>query len=280
VERGLTRPATASGPSPSLTDVLALRQDADADRWLGTGTGPAGRRLFGGQLMAQAALAAAQSVGDGRVLTGVRADLLHGGDAATEICYAVESLQSGRTADVRRVRASQGPVVLAEVVVRFAAEQAGPERNLHFDLGPGPEGLPENGAPHRLSGLAFEHFELRHVDTTTGDAFGRDLWLRSSGPAGAGPHHAVAAIVFITDLYLLDTALRQQGRRADDRSVRWATTDHSLWVHSQISLDDWLLLRSTAPTAGGGRASVEARLLDRRGRLLATIVQGVFLENR
>ena len=74
----------------ALLDIHALR-DAGSDVWVGFGHGPAGKRAYGGQFLAQSLAAAARTVDDaGALPTSLHLTFLRGGDPTEPTDYEVE----------------------------------------------------------------------------------------------------------------------------------------------------------------------------------------------
>ena len=69
-------------------------------------------------------------------------------------------------------------------------------------------------------------------------------------------HTCVA--LFVTDVYMIDPALRVHGHSMSDRSHRSGTTDSSVWFHRPIRADRWNLLESRSPAAARGRGVIAA----------------------
>ena len=100
-----------------LLDVAA----GPSDTWKGRGSGPAGKRAYGGQLVAQALAAASRTVEAEKTPTNLHLQFLRGGDAGQPIDYRVQRMFDGRTAASRRVDAVQDGRLLATATKSFAA---------------------------------------------------------------------------------------------------------------------------------------------------------------
>ena len=170
----------------ALLDLLEVT-DAGSGTWRGRASGPAGKRAYGGQLMAQSLAAASRTVDPVKALTSVHLQFLRGGDAGEPVDYRVEAVFDGRTAASRRVEGRQGDRLLTTASVSFAAALPGPEH--------GHRALPGDPAEHfgkrgsitlRFAGGYFAHGS--HIgDAQLVVALQRTEGCCADRPAGTGP---------------------------------------------------------------------------------------------
>lgn len=210
-------------------------------------------RVFGGQILAQALVAAAEAAPEKRVKS-LHVLFPREGDAARPLRYAVTRHQEGRTFGTIEVVARQGEKVVAAALVSVHADEDG----LHRSDPPPVVGPPET-AP--VVDLGLVPWETRAVD-------GVDLADRAVGPAtfawwsrtptvGAEPHLHQALLAHATDLTVIGTALRPfDGVSQADSTVtlHTAVTSHTLWFHQPFRVDDWLLVTQHSPVVARGRA--------------------------
>ena len=92
----------------TAADLVALLdlEPAGADRFVGRSPDMGWTRVFGGQVVAQALVAAARTVA-GRSPHSLHAYFLLGGDPAEPILFEVERIRDGRSFSTRRVSARQ-----------------------------------------------------------------------------------------------------------------------------------------------------------------------------
>jgi acyl-CoA thioesterase-2 len=239
-----------------------------------------GKRLFGGLLAAQAAVAAMGTV------TGARLHSLHGyflrpGRPGAALHFAVTRVRDGRRFATRRVLVSQLGEPVFELTSGFTGDEQGVAHAHERPLGdvPAPDGLPdwealraaETGEPAR----APDAIEVR-VCHPTDDRPGasapphRMVWMRPRGALPEDPALHAAALVYASDRTLLRTAARLHGGL---RERLPASLDHAVWLHHPPRWDDWILYASEAPIAHGGRAWVSGRMLARDGTRVASVAQ-------
>lgn len=267
---------------PVVLEFLGLDAGDSDHQWIAPGIGGEGKRVYGGQLSAQALLAAARTAPDSMRPTSIHAQYLRGADAAAPLNYDVESLRTGRTAATRRVVVHQeGKPVLA-ATVSFAEPQSGLEHDKSRLPEERPDDLPYTGPAGRALSFPESEVDMRISDSHDAGRFTRRLWwrLRCDVPDDALTHTAVA--VFVSDVYLLDAILQTHASAVTsrDRRIKWATTEHSMWLHRGFDVARWNLIESTSPVASGGRGIVTAKMIDADGRCCATVTQEALVADR
>lgn len=257
-----------------LLELLDVAPGGD-DVWVGAGPGPTGKRAYGGQLAAQALVAARHTVTDEMAPTNMHVEFLRGGEAGEPVEYAVERVFDGRTAASRRVLASQGGRLVTTTTVSLAAQLPGPQHGQEVQMPPtDPDELPRTGPIGPAPSMPLDEIDIRIVDLSTGEDFVRQFWWRTTIPLPEDdPFLHTCVAVYVTDVYMIDPALRVHGHSMVDRSHRSGTTSSAIWFHQSVRADRWNLLVSASPAAGRGRGVVLGRLVSTDARLLATLVQ-------
>lgn len=256
----------------ALLGLLQLRSGA-GDTFVAPGYGPAGKRTFGGQFLAQSMAAAARTVDTAKLPTSLHLQFLRGGTGGADVDYQVERTYDGRTAATRRVLCRQDDRVLTAATASFTAPLRGPGHGRYGALRHDPDTLELTGPAGPAPGLPLDEIDIRFVDEGDSERFVRRLYWRTTVPMPADPLAHLCVALFITDVYLIDAALRVHGHSMSDRSHRSGTTDASAWFHRNIRADEWNLLESRSPAADRGRAVVTASLVGGDGLISATIVQ-------
>lgn len=244
-------------------------------------------RVFGGQVLAQALLAAGATVDPERFAHSLHGYFLRAGDASQPIQFEVEVLRDGGSFSARRTHALQNGVPILSMIASFQLEQEGPEHALPMPDVPGPDSLvsgvdimaPFAGNPSADFWLTEAPFDVRHVD---GSLFlGPDkeprstqmAWMRVRRPI-EGPdllHRALLA--FGSDQVMLEPLLRRHGASWVTPAVSVASLDHAMWWYRPARADEWLLFVQEAPNARGGRGLTAARIYSQDGRLVASAAQ-------
>jgi acyl-CoA thioesterase II len=256
----------------ALLELLELRAGQD-DCWTAPGHGPEGKRAFGGQFVAQSMAAAGRTAVDGALPTSLHLQFLRGGDSGAAVDYDVERIYDGRTAMTRRVLARQNGRIITAATVSFAIPQPGPEHGQFGGFPDDPEALPATGPAGPAPGLPLDELDIRIADDGDGADFVRRLYWRTTSPVPDEPLLHTCLALFVTDVYMIDPALRVHGHSMRDRSHRSGTTDASVWFHRPIRADRWNLLESRSPAAARGRGVVTAQFIGADGAVSATAVQ-------
>ncbi len=246
------------------------------------------QRAFGGQVLAQALVAAGRTVGTDRVLHSMHAYFLRPGRTDTTMVYDVEAIRDGRSFSSRRVVARQGGQVIFYLSASFHIVEKGFDHLEPMPAGvPGPEQCPRlSDVLAKVSGRTSDLWErewgaldLRYV----GDSRpGGDLtdpahpararvWLRADGdlPDDVRVHQAVLA--YASDLTLLSASTVPHGVLIGV-NVQAASIDHAMWFHRPLQADQWLLYDQISPTASGGLGLSTARLFQ-DGVLVSNVAQ-------
>ena len=263
----------------TLLDLLDVAE-GPAGTWQGRGSGPAGKRAYGGQLMAQALAAGSRTVEAAKAPTNMHLQFLRGGDAGQSIDYRVERVFDGRTAASRRVDAIQGERLLATATISFAAALAGPEHGRRCPMPDDPEVLARTGPAGPAPSMPLGELDIRITDEGAGEKFVRRMWWRATVdlPDDALLHTLIA--VYVTDVYLIDPALQVHGHSMRSRDHRSGTTESSIWFHRAVRADQWNLLECRSPAAARGRGVVTASLIRHDGIVAATLAQEGLIAER
>ncbi len=242
------------------------------------------QRVFGGQVAAQALMAAGRTVDHGSVHS-LHAYFLRPGDPAVPILYEVDRIRDGRSFTTRRVVAIQHGRAIFNLAASFHDDEAGLEHQFPMPEVPDPESLPslpERLAPWRseLSDwFARPHpIDQRYIGDLPwnrreeNQPFQR-LWIRADGELGDDQllHSCVAT--YASDLSLFDTILQPHPVTWEDAEFMGASLDHCMWFHRPFRADDWLLYDTDSPVAYGARGLARGFLYDRQGNLVVSMVQ-------
>lgn len=104
--------------------------------------GPSGPRVLGGQVAAQALIAAGKTVPGGRHVHSFHACFLHLGDPAVPIVFTVDHLRDGRSFTTRQVVTVQHRRPVLRLAASFHTCEEGLEHQAGMPSVPDPEALP------------------------------------------------------------------------------------------------------------------------------------------
>ena len=276
------------GPVAELLDLLDLER-LETDLFRGQCQTIGWPRVFGGQVVAQALVAATRTVPAERSPHSLHAYFLLGGDPNAPIIYEVERLRDGGSFATRRVKALQHGRAIFAMSVSFHRAEAGYDHAAEMPEVPPPDALSD------IRGLAAQRevivpsrnlayftqrwpVELRPVETER--YLERKphpphfhVWMRASEPLPDDPAIHRAVLAFASDMSLLDATLIAHGTTVFDPAIQSASLDHALWLHRPFRADEWLLYAQTSPSASGARGFGHGSIFSRDGRLVASVAQ-------
>ncbi len=277
-----------------LVDRFATIENVGADRFATTAVAGAFDRIYGGQSLAEASIAAAKTVDPNRRLHSTHGYFLRLGDPGRPVSYVVDRLRDTRSFSVRQVRAEQDGQTMISFFFSFAVSTHGIEHQVEAPEAPRPEtiqprdavllarhvgGLPQNaGVPWPI--------DLRHVDQPPwerriGDGRHR-VWMRVDETLPDDPSLHVAVLLFASDLTLSDAVTNQHPIVWEDliaaRGLFGASLDHALWLHAPARVDRWLLHVQESTRAADGRGFATGRFFDEAGTLVASVAQEIFIK--
>ncbi len=247
-------------------------------------------RVFGGQVAAQALVAAGRTVPEDRLPHSLHAYFLRTGDPGAPIVYTVDRMNDGRSFTARRVVAVQHGQPIFALSASFQRWEEGMEHQAPMPSAPDPETLPtaeERLPAYGLDGAVVEKMlearaavDLRYVDDPPFGRYGEpreprsQVWFRANGKLDDDPLLHVVLATYVSDMTLLDSILLAHGRGGwAVGDVVGASLDHAMWFHRPFRADEWLLYDQESPSASGGRGLGQGRIYTRDGRLAISVIQ-------
>jgi acyl-CoA thioesterase II len=283
--------------SYNVTDLLDLLdlEPLEFNIYRGRNRDIGSGRVFGGQVMAQALVAASRTVPDDRFAHSLHGYFILPGDLDVPIVYFVDRLRDGKSFTTRRVTAIQQGQAIFNLAASFHREEEGIEHQSGMPDAPAPEGLQSelekiraraDLIPPQLRSVLTQDrpIDFRPTDVepfdTTPRAPVRHMWLRASGPMTEPLIDHQAVLAYATDYGLLSTAVQPHGLTIRDPRLQAATLDHAIWFHRPFRMDDWLLYAMDSPVAAGARGFTRGTIFTRAGVLVASVTQEGLLRVR
>jgi acyl-CoA thioesterase II len=273
-----------------IEEVLELLDLEPIEENIFRGRSPEDRvqRVFGGQVLGQALVAAGRTV-EGRTCHSLHAYFLRAGDPKVPILYEVDRSRDGSSFTSRRVVAIQHGRPIFTLEASFQLDQPGYEHAFEMPAAPAPETLPDEAElrasvvdrlpeEYRAWALRPRPIETRPVDPREYFAPAKRpphemRWIRARGtmPGELSLHQCVLA--YASDMSLLDTGLLPHGIGWFDNKVQMASLDHAMWFHRPFRADEWLLYVQDSPSASGARSFNRGMIFTRDGKLVASVAQ-------
>ena len=260
------------------------------NRDIGTG------RVFGGQVFAQALVAARRTVDGPREAHSVHGYFILPGDLKAPIVYFVDRLRDGSSFTTRRVTAIQHGRAIFNLSVSFHIAETGVEHQEPMPMVPPAESLvTELDLINRMASRIPESLrpvltQERPIDfrmVAPVDPFDpqprqpvRHMWFRAYGALPDDPMLHQAVLAYASDHGLLGTALLSHGLSIWSPGMQLASLDHSLWMHRPFRVDEWLLYSMDSPVSAGARGFVRGSIYKADGTLVASVAQEGLLRMR
>ncbi len=246
------------------------------------------QRVFGGQVIGQALVAAARTV-EGRSAHSLHCYFMRPGDPKVPIIYEVDRIRDGKSFTTRRVVAIQHGKAIFSMSASFQVAESGLDHQIAMPDVPAPEDLPSEAdlkslylkdAPEKVRAywererpIELRPADLRHYVSREKLAPAQNVWIKATGRLPDDPEIHRCVLAYASDMTLLDTSLFAHGRMIFDRDLQVASLDHSLWIHRPFRADEWLLYAEDSPSASGARGFNRGSLFNRDGTLVASVAQ-------
>jgi acyl-CoA thioesterase-2 len=276
----------------NLVETLAL-EPIEMNLFRGASVEGGGPRVFGGHVIAQALLAAYETV-ETRVCHSIHCYFIRPGDPKVPILYEVDRARDGGSFTTRRVTAIQHGEQIFNLAGSFQDVEKGFEHQSPLPDVPAPEGLPDAfeqmkamiekmpEAARRMMGRP-RPIEQRQVDprgpTDKVAPIARN-WMRARAEIGPDQHRHQAILAYASDMGLLETGMRPHGVTWQTPGLQSASLDHAIWFHQPTNFNDWHLYAQDSPSASGARGFIRGQIFRRDGTLVASIAQEGLLRQR
>ena len=272
-------------PAAELVQLLDLER-IDADLFRGGQPESVRARVYGGQVAAQALVAATRTVDPAYAVHSLHSYFLLPGDYSVPIVYDVERLRDGRSFQTRRVVARQhGRAIYFQALDFQRAEDGFEHQDVMPAIKPPEEGVDlvevmRRGGNAEADALGKEWGAL-DVRWLGSSRFGLEpdpdhpsqarMWVRLKEGLGDDPVVHLAAFTYASDVSLLGSTLAAHG--VNPSKTQMASLDHTIWFHRPFRADEWWLYDQVSPAAVGARGLAFGRIFTQDGTLVATVAQ-------
>jgi len=247
------------------------------------------QRVFGGQVIGQALVAAQRTVSAERRVHSLHGYFMRPGDPEVPIIYEVDRIRDGRSFTTRRVVAIQHGHAIFSMSASFQVAEGGLEHFIEMPEVPNPDELmsekklaeqfidhaPENIRKYwqRERPIELRPVSLKHYLSKEKLEPKQNIWIRSTGQLPSDPAIHEAVLAYASDMTLLDTALYAHGGRVFDQKIQTASLDHSMWFHRPLNIEDWHLYAQDSPNSSGARGFTRGGIYNQSGTLVASVAQ-------
>ncbi len=277
--------------SSAMQELLAILDLERLEHNLFRGRSPqtAWQRVFGGQTIGQALVAAQRTVDPKRRVHSLHGYFMRPGDTQVPTIYEVDRIRDGGSFTTRRVVAIQHGKAIFSLEASFQVIEDGLDHQVGMPVDvPMPEDLrtqrellettenvPEairrfwgRERPLEVKPVHVEHYVSRQKLQPR-----QNVWIRATGPVPAEWPVQAAVLAYLSDMTLLDTSTFAHGRAVFDPDLQVASLDHAMWFHRPDPLDDWLLYAQDSPSSSGSRGFTRGAIYARNGTLVASVAQ-------
>lgn len=262
-------------PVADLLEVVVPRRvtgDGPEDRFTVEAPDWFGERVFGGVVVAQGLVAAAQTVDAPMRVHSLHAYFL-GALRPGPVEIEVDRLRDGRSFTTRHARSRQDDRTALWCTVSFHPDEPGPEYQL---------AMPEVPAPETLEAVADDEgplFDIRPVGPTPRRPDGtyrstRRYWVRTAGAMPEDPLAHLGVAAYLSDM----TGASFRPHNLDEWGTHTdASIDHAVWFHRPLRTDEWVYVDLHALVNGNGRSTMRGEFYDRDGNLCLSMAQELLI---
>ena len=250
-------------PQVTLREVFELER-LDRDLFRSTALFEERWSLYGGQVAAQALLAAGRTVDPSRTPHSLHGYFLRPGDSRRPVVFAVDRDRDGGSFSARRVVALQDGEVILNLSASFAV---GDDSEQDVALTPAPAAQPVADAapsrPPRLVGCELRVPEQTHPM----HSFPTRAWLRCAETLPDDPVVDAAVQTYVSDTFT------GAGGLPSSRDRHQSTLDHAVWFHRPGRAGQWWLMDLQPRAISRGRGHYTGGLWTEDGTLVASLAQ-------
>tara|TARA_B100001741_G_C16522921_1_gene585643 strand:+ start:333 stop:1115 length:783 start_codon:yes stop_codon:yes gene_type:complete len=244
-------------------------------------------RVFGGQVIGQALIAALRTVEE-RPCHSLHGYFLRPGDPDLPIIYEVDRIRDGGSFTTRRVVAIQKGEAIFTMNTSFHVHEEGLSHQAIMPEVPSPDDLPTEQEvleknKHLYTDEMLKHqkrdrpIEMRRVENVNYAlpvkmAPVQHIWYRSKKPLGDDYARHQCLLAYASDMGLLSTAQLPHGQ-SWMTGLMTASLDHSMWFHKPFSFDEWILIAMESTASAGSRGFIRASMFTEQGELVGSVAQ-------
>lgn len=249
-------------------------------------------RIYGGQVVSQALMAAIATV-EGRPAISLKSDFLRAGDPNQSVIYSVENVRDGRSFNTRRVVATQEQKGKQQIIFTMSASFHEPEDGMFHQIDmekypkplelPSPaenwekikDKIPEHAKQWYEGDRAFEERPIKYRDPIQPEKEKPyyAVWVKANGNLTNHHHLQQGLFAYASDMFLLDTCILPHGISWMQSNFQSASLDHSVWFHRDFRVDEWMLFVCDSPISYGARGFNRATVYRDNGDVIASITQ-------
>ncbi len=238
------------------------------------------KRLYGGQIMAQALMAAARSAPADRFVHSLHGYFLRPGDPLVPALIEVEPIRDGRSFTTRRVVVRQQGRAIFNMDVSMQVVEEGLSHQMRGPVGltpPSSADIPAGFADRPFISWRYDH---RQLSEDAPQPPQQKIWFKAIGDVPDEPLLHASLLVYESDNVLLGTARMPHRGSFKRETMQVASLDHAVWFHDRFKVDEWLLYCVESPSASNARGYSRGSIFTEDGRLVASTMQEGLIRKR
>ena len=276
-------------PLADLLELLDLEQ-IEMNLFRGVSPDEGWQRVYGGQVIGQALVAAYRTVEDPeRIAHSLHGYFLRPGDTQYPILYQVDRIRDGRSFTTRRVKAIQKGEAIFSMSASFHVKEKGLEHQVAAPSTPEPGDCRSEASlieeycsayPDETNDLLkrARPIEMRYVNPVNEInpeplPPEQSVWIRTIDTMPDDLRLNQCLLAYASDMTLIDTSYRPHAVNWRQANFQVASLDHAMWFHQPFKTDQWLQYYQDSPHSGGGRGFSRGTFFDQSGTLVASCAQ-------
>jgi acyl-CoA thioesterase-2 len=249
-------------------------------------------RVYGGQLLAQALVAAGTTVPEKSPLS-MHAAFVRAGTPGASLEAVVDAVRDGRSMATRQVKVLEDGRALLTAIVSFYDGRTGPERAAAAPPVPPPEAMPllqdwarqlppdtaEHGR-HWIEQPPPVEMRLPEAPSFLGGSLAgptRSHWMRLPRDLGDDALLNSALLAYASDFFLMDMVFHAHPATGGPGRSNGLSLDHAIWFHRPVNFDRWHLHTQETIAIVGERGLARGTIHDAEGHLTATVMQEILV---
>ncbi len=247
------------------------------DTFVGVGPEYPWGGLYGGQIVAQALMAAGRTVDEVYLPHSLHAYFIRPGDASQPIRFEVDRLRNGRSFVTRQVVARQAGGAILTMIGSFQVEEDAADVQAAT--------MPEVPPPGDAGSDAWTEMFDRRSLTRQEEPERERAWMSLSEPLDTDdPLLHACGLAYMSDdlptepVRVLHPAWTPE--RHDEPRFMSVSLDHAMWFHRRARADEWHLEDFLVGGLAGARGLTTGNLFSEDGTHIATVAQESLLRLR
>ncbi|MDO9485317.1 MAG: thioesterase family protein [Actinomycetota bacterium] len=254
----------------ALVDLLALKS-SEQDVFVSGVFDSATPNIFGGQLLAQALMAACKTVIADRPPHSMHAYFIAAADSSKPVAIHVNRERDGRSFSSRKLRVVQGDRLVMNALASFQDPEPGIDAQRSIPVGTKAPAEPFGFYEHPVSA------DIQIVDAAPELPFAHPprSWSRCVSEIPDDMAVQACVMTYASDFY---TGLVQFTEFPQDAVV--TSIDHAIWFHRPLHMNEWHLMDWTGHSISSGRGHYSGHFYDSSGQMVAGASQEMVVRRR